>query len=52
MGFLGFSLCGLLVGGVVGAGDVVEVLVMLVVKVVWVMQWPIASLAVPLLRMM
>ena len=51
MGVRGFPLCGLLVGGVVGAGDVGGgLLVMLVVGVVWVMEWVIAPLAVPLVR--
>ena len=46
----GFPLCGLRVGGVVRAGDVVGVLVMLVLGVVWAMEWVTAPLAVPLVR--
>ena len=47
-----FPLCGLLVGGVIRAGGVVGVLVMLVVRVacVWLFEWVIAPLAVPLAR--
>ena len=52
--FVGFPLCGLLVGGVLMVWSLHvmwwAVLVMVMVRVVWVMQWVIASLVVPMAR--
>ena len=45
-----FSLCSLLVGGVVVAGDLVGGLMMLMARVVWVMQLVIAPLVVRMAR--
>ena len=50
MGAGGFSWCGLLVGGVVGAGGVVGVMVVVRVVWVWVLERVFAPLAAPLAR--
>ena len=51
---MGFSLCGLLVGAVLMVWSLLVMwwtaLVRLMVRVMWVMQWVIASLVVPMAR--